>query len=214
MSHAPVPAAPEENLLSPTARPPAMTEEQFVDWCDEDVKAEWLDGEVVVMSPSNVEHVRLAGFLLRVLSDFAEQQGMGEVFGPELQVRLPAQRRRRVPDILFVATARRDILRAAHVEGPPDLIIEIVSRDSDARDWRDKYLEYEAAGVREYWVVDPMSRHLEAYVLTDKGYSRLEERSDAVHSKVLPGLYLRPSWLWREPLPRIAEVMREIEATG
>ena len=92
-----------------------------------------------------------------------------------------------MPDIWFLTESRRHLLRESHIEGPPDLMIEIVSPDSQSRDWREKYLEYQAAGVREYWMIDPMSRHVEAYTLEasppseasaakEDQYRRLEER--------------------------------------
>ena len=48
-----------------------MTEEEFVAWCDEDTKAEWVDGEVIVHSPANLQHVDLAGFFLILVRLFA-----------------------------------------------------------------------------------------------------------------------------------------------
>src|SRR5215510_13117158 len=145
----------ESPVVTPHLR---MTEEEFVTWCDEDIKAEWVDGEVIMPSPANLKHVDLAGFLNLILRMFVTSRGLGVVYGPELQVRFASLRRRRVPDLLFVSTERMSILKATEVDGAPDLIVEIVSPDSPARDWREKYLEYEAAGVREYWVADPMSR--------------------------------------------------------
>jgi Uma2 family endonuclease len=146
-----------------------------------------------------------------LLDDFVVAHDLGEILGPEFQVRIGRLRRRRVPDILFIAQARRDIIKTNHVEGAPDLIIEIVSPDSIARDWREKYLEYEAAGVHEYWVIEPAEEYVEAYALgEDQRYARLEEKEGAIHSTALPGFYLKPAWLWEEPLPKVAEVLREI----
>jgi Uma2 family endonuclease len=126
-------------------------------------------------------------------------------------VRLGTQRRRRVPDILFVSTERQGILRSDYVEGAPDLAIEIVSPESLSRDWREKYLEYEAAGVREYWIIDPMARRVEAYVLGDDGhYARLPEEEGVIRSVALPGFYLRTDWLWQEPLPNVLEIAKEL----
>lgn len=188
-----------------------MTEEEFVAWCDEDVKAEWVDGEVIVHSPANIWHVRLAKFLLQLLDGFAVRYDLGEVLGPELQIRFSGLRRRRVPDILFIRKERSSIVRSGHIEGAPDLVIEIVSPDSVARDWREKYLEYEAAGIREYWVIDPMAESVEAYALgADGRYTRIEVQDDAIHSTVLPGFYLKPAWLWQEPLPKVGDVLREM----
>ena len=151
-----------------------MTEEEFIAWCDEDIKAEWVGGELTVHEPANVRHVDLAGFLNFILRGYVTSKSLGVVYGPELQVHFVSLQHRRVPDLLFVSTGRLHIIMATEVEGAPDLIIEIVSPDSSARDWRDKYLEYEATGVREYWVIDPIAERLETYVLgADARYTRL-----------------------------------------
>jgi Uma2 family endonuclease len=127
-------------------------------------------------------------------------------------VRLAKQRRRRVPDLLFVSKERSHLLRPNHLEGAPDLSVEIVSPDSQSRDRRDKFAEYEAAGVREYWIVDPLSRTVEAYALHAAGKFRLIEATDdgRLASAVLPGFYLRPDWLWQEPLPDVIATLREL----
>lgn len=188
-----------------------MTEDAFVEWCDEDTKAEWVDGKVIVALPASSKHVRLAGFLIQIMGTFATQRQLGEVLGPELQVHFETLRRRRVPDVLFVIKDRLDIIKANHVEGAPDLIVEIASPDSLARDWREKYLEYEAAGVREYWVIDPMAERVEAYILNEeKNYTLIEEKDGVIHSTVLPEFHLKPTWLWQTPLPNPLEVLKEL----
>ncbi len=188
-----------------------LTEEEFVAGCDEDTRAEWIDGEVIVMAPASGDHVDLNWWLTSLLRFFVEHHNLGVARGPEFQVRLPAQRRRRVPDVLFVARDRLGILRENHVEGAPDLIIEIVSPDSVARDWRDKYFEYQAAGVREYWVVDPGSQRVEAYTLSDDAvYQRITETDGRIASAILPGLFLRPSWLWADRRPKVLDALGEL----
>jgi len=71
------------------------------------------------------------------------------VLSEPFQIRFPKLRRRRSPDIIFIAKQHLSNLRETYLEGPPDLIVEIVSWESQSRDRRDKYLEYQAAGVRE-----------------------------------------------------------------
>lgn len=87
--------------------------------------------------------------------------------------------------------------------------MEIVTAESQSRDRRDKYLEYEKAGVREYWIVDPLSQTVEAYALSPtQTYSLIPETDGRIPSTVLPGFYLKPAWLWQEKLPDAIGILR------
>ncbi|HEY3319773.1 MAG TPA: Uma2 family endonuclease [Planctomycetota bacterium] len=191
-----------------------MTEDEFVAWCTGKTKAEWVDGEVIIMAPASGEHVDFAWFLMTIMREYAEEKDLGLVRGTEFFVRLrgvDGKIRRRIPDILFVAKSRLHILRPNHAEGAPDLVVEIVSKESTARDWRDKYLDYQAAGVREYWVVDPLSKKVEAYSLgRDKKYRLIVEQAGIIRSGILAGFFLKPAWLWPGRLPRARQVLREL----
>jgi Uma2 family endonuclease len=196
--------------LRPSLR---MTEEEFVDWYDEDVKAEWVDGEVILMAPASGEHVDLGGWLYMLLRLFVERRDLGKIRGPEFMIRLAKRPSRRVPDILFVAKDRLHLLKPNHLEGAPDLCLEIVSPDSQSRDRRDKYQEYEKAGVREYWIIDPLSRTLEAYELVPgQGYrSVVADADERLPSTALPGFYLRAIWLFgSQAMPDVLNVLREL----
>ena len=188
-----------------------MTEQEFVDWCDDKTHAEWVDGEVIVMSPVSDLHGDLNSWLTSLVRLFIEQKDLGVVRGPEVQIRLASQRRRREPDLLFVAKDRTEILHPNHVEGAPDLIVEIVSPESVSRDWREKYLEYETGGVREYWVIDPLAKRAEAYTISEDGrYRALAEVEGKIASVVPPGFYIRPQWLWQRPLPKVVDALRKM----
>jgi len=190
----------------------SLTEEEFVAWCEGPIWAEWVDGEVVLMSPVNLSHEKIFTFLDRVLGIFVEKRDLGDVLTEPYQVRLVGIRRRRSPDLFFVAKDRLDILKKHHADGAPDLIIEIVSPESESRDWREKYQEYESAGVREYWVIDPMSQHMEAYALNPKRrYRRIKEKDDKIQSTVLEGFCVRPAaWLWQPKPPKVTDVLRDL----
>lgn len=188
-----------------------MTESEFVEWVDEKTRAEWIDGEVLVMPPVSSGHDDLAFWFRSVVQHFVSRYDLGTVKGPEFMVRLAKLRRRRTPDVLFVEKVRAGILRPQHVEGPPDLIVEIVSPESTARDWRDKYLEYEKAGVKEYWVIDPQAGRIEAYRLTRGGtFARIAERDGKIHSAVLRGFFIRPEWVLRLPHPSDWHALKEM----
>ena len=93
--------SPRQPSPSPPTTSPRMTEEEFVRWCDEDVKAEFNAGTVMVMSPVSISHTRLFRRLHTLLHLYAQAKGLGEILGSEYRARLRVGIRR-VPDILFV----------------------------------------------------------------------------------------------------------------
>jgi Uma2 family endonuclease len=192
------------------AAPRTMTEAEFDAWCNEDVWAEFKDGEVFMASPALVRHELVFNFLLTLLNLYVRRRNLGIVTGSQVQVRLRPGLRR-VPDLLFVSQARMNIIHPNMVEGAPDLVVEIVSPDSVARDWRDKYIEYAEAGVREYWIIDPQAQRTEWYWLNEQQhYELIEPQDGAYHSGMLEGFYLRDEWLWQDPLPDPLTVLREL----
>ncbi len=189
--------------------PQTMTEEEFEAFFgDEDVRAEWVKGEVILHMPEIPQHNDLIGWLAALIRLFADMRTLGRVFVSSVEIR--ALGVRRVPDLCFVSKARQDIIHETRIEGAPDLIMEIVSADSVERDWHDKRVEYERIGVREYWVIDPQNRRVRAYQLTSDGYVVIAEQVGKIHSHVLQGFWIRPSDLWQEPLPSTLKVLQEL----
>jgi len=178
-----------------------------------DVKAEWVDGEVIVMAAASGEHADINGWLYRLLWEFVDHYEAGLVRALEYPMRLASLRTWRCPDLMFISKAKLSRVNPMYLDGAADLAIEIVSPDSEARDWREKYELYQSAGLREYWIVDPLSRRMDAYTLgRSKRYSLIHPDNDGrIHSKVLKGLYIRPKWLWQSPLPKLAGVLKELK---
>lgn len=173
-----------------------MTEAEFADWIDDKTRAEWVDGEVIVMAAVSLDHDKGVSWARSLFEDFVEHNDLGTVHGPEVLIRLPRLRRRRLPDVAVVLKPRAAILRPTFIDGPPDLIVEVVSPDSVARDWQKKYLEYAKAGVREYWVIDRLAGQMEAYTLKPGGrYEQIPEAGGKLASVVLKEFYLRPAWV-------------------
>ena len=79
------------------------------------------------------------------------------------------------PDLLFVSGDRKSILTEASVRGVPDLVVEILSPSTEARDLAVKQSLYARFGVREYWICDPHGKTIEVRAWTKDGY-----RTDAL----------------------------------
>jgi Uma2 family endonuclease len=78
------------------------------------------------------------------------------------------------PDIFWIAESNK---RCQYVDdslwrGAPDLIVEIVAPDTEAQDRGDKYNLYQAQQVFEYWIVNPVSKFIEVFVLLNRRYQR------------------------------------------
>ena len=100
------------------------------------------------------------------------------------------------PDLLYVSKSRRQIVKE-RVEGPPDLVIEIISGTS-RRDRVEKLDLYAKYGVAEYWIVDPQSQHIE-FLVNENGRFVVESpANDRFQSRRLPEVEIQIADFWRE----------------
>ena len=149
-------------------------------------------GEELLMTPSpDTRHQRIARNLLRILDLFLQSHPLGEVFGVPYDVVLSHDPLRVVqPDLLYVSRERRSIIGPSHVEGSPDLVVEILSEGTGQRDRRDKFSLYERSLVPEYWIVDPESESVQSFRLSDGRYadSGVYRTDTLLSTPLLPGL--------------------------
>jgi Uma2 family endonuclease len=173
------------------------------------VHAEWVDGKLIAMSPPTSRHQELVIFLASSLRMFAEAHDLGTVIAAPFLMRLEPRPSGREPDVLFVAAANLERLTEKYLDGPADLVIEIISPESRARDRGEKFYEYEAARIPEYWLLDPERKQAEFYRLDENGIYQPALPAEGVYeSRALPGLELQVSWLWQEPLPKLLSVLK------
>lgn len=196
------------DVLGGPVQRPKMTYEEFLAWADEDTLAEWVDGDVVVTSPASFEHQQIVNLLVSTMRPFVETHQLGVVLSAPFQMRVGE--RGREPDLLFLRNEHRDRLKPTYLDGPADLIVEVVSPESVSRDRGDKFIEYEAAGVEEYWLVDPRRKVAEFYRLDAQGRYQivLSGETGEFHSTVVPGFRVRVEWFWRPPM--VLDVLREL----
>jgi len=182
-----------------------MTYDEFLAWADEDMHAEWVNGEVILHMTAKQKHQTIVGFLYELFALFNQFFRAGVFLMAPHQMKLAPDGPGREPDVLFVSREHANRLTERGVVGPADLVIEIVSDDSVTRDRVEKFEEYEQYGVPEYWIIDPRSKRprAELYQLDERGqYQPVPVGQDGVyHSKILAGFWLKVDWLWAETLP-------------
>jgi Uma2 family endonuclease len=191
------------------AEPPLrMTYDEFLDWADEDTLAEWVDGEVIMTSPASVKHQEIKSFIAEVLKKYAKLNDLGKVLDAPFQMKLTESGRE--PDVIFIAKANLGKLQSTFYDGGADIAVEVVSPESVNRDKTDKYKEYEAGGVREYWLIDAVEDKATFYRLENGKYKQIKLQDGKFYSDVMPGLWLHIAWFWQDPLLEIEDVMLEI----
>lgn len=193
--------------------PPApVTWDAYFDWLGEDARGEWVDGVIVERFAETWDHQILAGHLLCLLALFSDRHDRDAVVINRFLMRLPGGRVCREPDIAFLSAANSSRITTYWIEGPADLVVEVASAESAARDYGDKLAEYEAAGIPEYWLIDPLRREAHFCQLDDDGVYRVAAvGADGIYaSRLLAGFRLRVPWLWQRPMPTIDEALADL----
>ena len=185
-----------------------MTYEEFLRAYDGQ-HAEWVNGEVIPMSPVGPRNQQIANFLVSLLQHHCEAKQAGVVLSAPVQMKTGEIARE--PDVMVLLPAHADLIKPrSHVAGPADLVVEIISPDSRGRDRGEKFYEYEQAGIPEYWLIDPDREQAEFYHRNERGiYELLPVREGRFESRVLPGVWLEVAWLWQEPLPPLLGVLKQ-----
>ncbi len=175
---------------------------------------EWVQGTVIKMSPVHDKHDELTGFLRALFAAYFELKPIGKVRQDPFVLQLPSIEVARQPDLQVILDDNPHEYTPTAMIGPADLCVEVVSPESQGRDHGEKFEEYQAAGVREYWIIDPLRDEARFYQLNDDGlYRSIAPDANGIYRcRVLPGLRLDVALLWAEKLPGPIETGRMVQA--
>ena len=159
-------------------------------------RVELIKGKIFKMSPApNTFHQQLV-FIYLEIGNFLRKKPC-KVFVAPFDVRLPGKSKddKEIftvlqPDICVVCDPSK--IDKKGCVGAPDLVVEVLSPGNNAKEIKNKYEQYELAGVKEYWVVSPQNQTVLIHILTDGKYDvmRLKGPGDVITSAVLPDFSL------------------------
>ena len=131
-------------------------------------RAELIDGQIYMMGTPSRIHQKLVGQLSRIIGNYIESNhGSCEIYPAPFAVFIKKDDKNYVePDISVICDKNK--LSDRGCEGAPDFIIEIVSPSSQRMDYLTKLFKYRTAGVREYWIVNPMTQTIQTYFFGDQ----------------------------------------------
>jgi Uma2 family endonuclease len=149
--------------------------------------AEFSGGRIEILPMPKTSHQLIVAYLYRALLAFVSSRQRGTVLFAPLRVRLP-QGTFREPDVVFMLAEHAARTGEDFWEGA-DLAMEVVSDENREHDLVTKRAEYAAAGIPEYWIVDPRERTVTVLRLADDAYAEdgVYRPGQRASSPLLPG---------------------------
>jgi Uma2 family endonuclease len=177
--------------------PSALLADDLWDTPDDGKLYEIIDGKLTVSPAPSWTHQQTLGNLYLKLRPYVREHDLGEVGIAPLGVILDRNTAVQ-PDLLFVSKERRSIISERGVEGPPDLVAEVLSPGTRARDRGLKLRTYAAAGVKWHWMLDPSNHTVEERELVNGAYMLRSTSGPGMTFRPLlfPGLEIPVDELW------------------
>lgn len=196
----------ERTVLIP---PRCITFDEFVDMFGEDDDVELIDGVVIRRMAAQGPHESLFGWLYVLLWEYTEAKDLGQIYGSRTAVEVHKYRGR-LPDLLFVRRRRRSIVRQKGIYGAPDLVVEIISPHDRPSDAVALESDYCSLGVGEIWFVDQPRQRVRVLRKGRKGYREEVLTEGILKSKAIEGFWLDVEWLFRQPRPKVRDVLKQL----
>jgi Uma2 family endonuclease len=164
-----------------------FTYDDYLNFPNDGKRHEIVDGEHYMTPSPQTRHQIVSRNLETVLAIYVQENEWGQIFDAPMDVLL-SDATVVQPDLLFIRKERENIIKKNFIEGPPDLIVEILSPGGERLDRQTKMKNYALLGVPEYWIVDYEARILEQFVLRGQLYERAGVFTDAFSPALFPGL--------------------------
>lgn len=175
-----------------------LTYEDYLCFPDDGKRHEIIDGGHFMTPAPQTRHQIVSRNLGRLLANYAEEHDWGEVLYAPVDVVL-SETTVVQPDILFIRRGRERIIKRHCVEGPPDLVVEILSPGMERLDRLVKMKHYALLGVPEYWIVDFEARLLEQYLTREEVFQRTGVFAEIFSPALFPGLVIDLSEIFKGP---------------
>jgi Uma2 family endonuclease len=148
--------------------------------------AELIDGRIYMTPPPNLEHQDISMAISgEIYVALRKKKLVGKVYTSPVGVFLDEVENAIQPDIVFVSTKNKALLRKDAIHGSPDFMLEILSPSNKNHDRKTKKNLYERFGIKEYWIVDPDLREAVGYKIVKGTYHEFFRGVGKIQSKVL-----------------------------
>lgn len=157
----------------------------------EGTRAELIDGQIYYMAPPSGTHQKISMFLSKIIANYIDKKGGNcEVYAAPYAVFLNKDDMNYVePDLSVICDPSKLDDKGCH--GAPDWIIEITSPSTQSMDYGIKLFKYRTAGVREYWIVNPVKKIVSVFDLENEQQSGVYSFDDEIPVTIYPELTIK-----------------------
>ncbi len=160
---------------------------------------EIIEGDIFISPAPRTKHQKVIGNLFGMLYVYLQNHPIGEFYLSPIDVILSYTNVVQ-PDLLFLSAKKRHLVSERGIEGPPDLVMEVLSPTTEKIDRINKPRLYAKFGVLHYWLIDPEIKQIEMFRLSGKQYRKLPPFKDASHislEALFPQFVFDLADLWR-----------------
>ena len=199
-----------EKILEPPflLMKPDVSEEKFFKFATENISCELIDGVLIIHSPASIQHERIFQFLLILLNRFLKRTKGGEVLGSRVVMRLASDLIPE-PDLIVLLPKNLSKIQDTFIEGPADLMVEILSPSTRRTDLTIKIPRCLEKGVKEIWAIDPEVKGVT--IFHPRKEPIVYNKGDIVKSTILKNFWIKNDWLWStdtiDPIDCLNEIL-------
>ena len=162
-----------------------ITYEEYCLFPDDGNRHEVINGLHYMNPAPNTNHQTISKRLQHFFYTLVELPGLGLVFDAPIDVQF-GDHDIVQPDLIVILKDGPAKITETRIVGPPDLVIEILSRSTAKNDFTIKRRLYEQSGVREYWIVDPDAARIETWLLKDGKFVENGSATEDLKPAILP----------------------------
>lgn len=163
---------------------------------------EVIDGELFMAPAPTTKHQIVSINMERKLDNYVKKQDAGIILHAPIDVFLSTNTPLTIvqPDIIFISKNNMSIIMEKYIQGPPDLVIEILSPATIRKDRITKMKVYALNNIKNLWLIDPEAQTLEAFELDDQKTYRLVtgiSNNEEFKPSLFPDLTISLNELWQ-----------------
>jgi len=193
---------------------PEYTEKEFFEFANEDISCELIEGMLIIHSSASLEHERMFRFLLFLFDRFLKFTNQGEVIGSRFVMRLASDLIFE-PDLLILLPESFSKLQPTYLDGPADMIVEILSPATKETDLSKKIPHCLESGAKEVWAINPITQELTVFLPESEAQNY--QKNCIVNSITLKNFWINLEWIWNlekfDPVECLNKIIKKRSAS-